>query len=56
MNFLMLVKWILIWAVVTGAVYVTYKVTYNLVKKPNLRYYVWKTIKDMRYMYYRYHV
>ena len=56
MNLLMIVKWILIWAVVTGMVYVSFKVTYNLIKKPNLRYYVWKSIKDIKYMYYRYHV
>jgi len=56
MDLLWILKWVLIWAVVTGVVYMTCKITYNLITKPNLRYYVAKTLKDVRHMYNRYHV
>jgi len=36
--------------------YVVYRVAHTLITKPNLRYYLWKTLKDAKYMYYRYHV
>ena len=47
---------LIFWAFIFGLVYVAYKVTHALVTKPNLRYYVAKTLKDIKYMYYRYHV
>ena len=53
---LALIKWLFIWAIVTALVVVVYKVTHSLVTKPNLRYYAIKTIKDIKHMYYRYHV
>jgi len=56
MAFTVLIKWLILWAVFTATVYFLYKATYALVKKPNLRYYVIKTLKDMKYLYYRYHV
>jgi len=52
MGFLAILKWVVICAVV----YLVYKVTYALVTKPNLRYYAWRTLKDIKHMYYRYHV
>jgi len=56
MSLLVILKWVLIWAIATGALYSVYKVTRALVTKPNLRYYLWRTLKDVRHMYYRYHV
>ena len=49
-------KWLLIWAVVTGLLYVVFKTIYTLITKPNLRAYIVHTLKDVRNMYYRYHV
>ncbi len=49
-------KWLLIWAVVTGLLYIVFKTIYTLITKPNLRAYILHTIKDFRNMYYRYHV
>ncbi len=56
MSFLAILKWVMIWAVVTALVYLVFRVTYALVTKPNLRYYAWRTLKDIKHMYYRYHV
>ncbi|UCD83701.1 MAG: hypothetical protein JSU92_10435 [Deltaproteobacteria bacterium] len=44
------------WVVIVGVAYLVLKMVYTLIAKPNLRYYLWKTIKDTRYMYSRYHV
>ena len=46
------IKWLIFFVVV----YFIGKAVHTLVTTPNLRYYLWKTIKDMKYMYYRYHV
>ena len=53
---LTLLKWILLWALVTGIVFVVYKFVRALITKPNLRYYVASVLKDVKNMYYRYHV
>jgi len=56
MALLTVLKWALIWAVATGAAYIVYKTAAGLVRKPNLRYYVWSVLRNLRNMYYRYHV
>ena len=43
-------------AIVTGIVFVVYKFVRALITKPNLRYYVASVLKDVKNMYYRYHV
>ena len=57
MDILMeVLKWIIIWTVVTGIAYIIGKSVYALITKPNLRRYIIETLKDVKHMYYRYHV
>ena len=55
-TLLLLLKWFVIWALVTAVVYAVAKVCYALITKPNLRAYLIHTLKDVKNMYYRYHV
>ena len=56
MDFLATLKGVMTWAVIISGGYLIGRVVYALIKKPSLRLYVWKTLKDMKHMYYRYHV
>ena len=47
---------IIIGVIILSALYLGLKVVYTLATKPNLRYYLIQTLKDAKYMYYRYHV
>ena len=47
---------IIIGVVVLSALILGLKIIYTLITKPNLRYYLTQTLKDVKYLYYRYHV
>ena len=47
---------IVIGVVVLCALILGLKVVYTLATKPNLRYYLVQTLKDVKHMYNRYHV
>ena len=53
---LTLLKWLFIWFFVTAIFFVVYKFVHALITKPNLRYYAASVLKDVKNMYYRYHV
>jgi hypothetical protein len=44
------------WAVLLAAVYFLFKIVRALIREPNLRLYLVHTAKDLKNMYYRYHV
>ncbi len=56
MDIIEILKWVILWAVVTGAVYIVGRSAYEVISKPNLRRYLVATLKDVKNMYYRYHV
>ncbi len=47
---------ILLGVLVTAILLVVFKITRALITKPNLRYYLIATLKDVKHMYNRYHV
>jgi len=47
---------IILWVIIICALYFGFKIVYTLATKPNLRYYLTQTLKDVKYLYYRYHV
>ncbi len=44
------------WVILVTAAYYVFKIVRVLVKEPNLRLYLATTAKDLKNMYYRYHV
>ena len=44
------------WAVLIAAAYYVFKIVRTLIREPNLRLYLVHTAKDLKNMYYRYHV
>ncbi len=48
--------WILLGVIFTAIGLVVAKIAHALITKPNLRYYLIATLKDVKHMYYRYHV
>ena len=52
----MALLWILLGVIITVFALVAAKVVNALITKPNLRYYLVATLKDVKHMYYRYHV
>ncbi|MDD5222958.1 MAG: hypothetical protein PHE84_03135 [bacterium] len=47
---------IVLGVIILSALILGLKIVYTLATKPNLRYYLIQTLKDAKYMYYRYHV
>ena len=44
------------WAILIALAYYLFKIVRTLIKEPNLRLYLAQTAKDVKNMYYRYHV
>jgi hypothetical protein len=44
------------WAILIGVAYYLFKIVRALIKEPNLRVYLVQTAKEVKNMYYRYHV
>jgi hypothetical protein len=44
------------WTILILAAYYLFKIVRALIKEPNLRVYLVHTMKDLKNMYYRYHV
>lgn len=44
------------WVILVAAAYYAFKIVRTLIKEPNLRLYLAKTAKEVKNMYYRYHV
>jgi hypothetical protein len=44
------------WVILVVAAYYAFKIVRTLIKEPNLRLYLVKTAKEVKNMYYRYHV
>jgi len=48
--------WIIKLAILAAVLYYGFKITRALIREPNLRFYLKHTMKDLKNLYYRYHV